>query len=303
MRILCFGSLNIDHTYRLSHFPLPGETMSADSYQTYCGGKGLNQSVALVKTGAEVFHAGQIGENGTMLTDFLRECGVDTRFVRTDATPTGHAIIQVEAGGQNCIILYEGANKTLTEEFVDSVLAEFSEGDALVLQNEINQMPYIMRSAKARGMKIFFNPAPFTPEVYTYPLKTVDFLVVNETEAMGLTETDSPEAAIEALTKKSPCETVIVTLGSAGSCAVVGGCVHYCGRYKVKAVDTTAAGDTYMGYLVSEIMRGTAPQAAMKTSAKAAAIAVSRYGAGASVPSAAEVAAAELDYNPHPLEA
>lgn len=297
MRVLNFGSLNIDHTYRLSHFPLPGETMSADSYQIYCGGKGLNQSVALGKSGAPVCHAGQIGKDGAFLAEFLQESGVDTHLIRTVDTPTGHAIIEVTDSAQNSIVLFDGANKALTREFIDQVLGEFSAGDALVLQNEINEMPYILKQAHARGMRIFFNPAPFHEAVHSYPLQTVDYLVVNETEAMGLTGAASPAAAVEALQHDRPCGTVIVTLGHDGSCAVTPDGVLRCGTYRVKAVDTTAAGDTYMGYLVSAIMNGAALEDAMRTAAKAAAIAVTRAGAGSSIPQREEVERTVLDYS------
>ena len=118
MRVVNFGSLNIDYVYRVDHFVRPGETMSAKSLQVQCGGKGLNQSVALARAGVETWHAGLIGPEGRFLKETLDRAGVHTRFVEETAGSTGHAIIQVDSTGQNSILLHDGANGRLTPEFV-----------------------------------------------------------------------------------------------------------------------------------------------------------------------------------------
>ena len=118
MTVYNLGSLNIDYVYRVDHFVRPGETLTADSMAIFPGGKGLNQSVALARAGASVRHCGRIGQDGAFLREILREAGADVRHVETDAGPTGHALIQVEQSGQNCILLYPGANRTMTEEFI-----------------------------------------------------------------------------------------------------------------------------------------------------------------------------------------
>ena len=158
MKVLNFGSLNLDHTYQVPHIVAPGETLTSLGLAIHPGGKGLNQSVALAKAGAEVFHAGQIGEDGEMLRKVCADSGADVRFIRNVETRTGNAIIQVDINGQNCIILYPGANRCMEKGFIDEVLGAFSEGDYLLLQNEINNLPHIIDSAYAKGMKIHVYP-------------------------------------------------------------------------------------------------------------------------------------------------
>ena len=173
MKVLNIGSCNIDYVYQVDHFVQPGETMDCLSMQAGCGGKGLNQSIAIAQAGAEVFHAGFIGPEGEFLRKKLEDKGVDTSLLRTCKGANGHAIIQVDRQGMNCILLYGGSNQQLTEEYVDSVLAQFSPGDILVLQNEINLIPYIMERAHAAGLRIAFNAAPYQETVRNYPLDKV----------------------------------------------------------------------------------------------------------------------------------
>lgn len=159
MKILNFGSLNLDYVYGVEHFVMAGETISSSSRDTFCGGKGLNQSVALAKAGGNVFHAGNIGAEGGMLRDMLESAGVDTHLTKEVGVPTGHAIIQVNKKGNNCIILFGGANQQITSAQTDATLAEFSAGDYLILQNEVNMLAEIIDKAYAKGMVIFLNPS------------------------------------------------------------------------------------------------------------------------------------------------
>ena len=161
MKVLCFGSLNIDYTYKVDHFVKKGETLSSGSLQVFSGGKGLNQSIALARAGAETYHAGSIGEDGRFLLEQLQDAGVDTRYVTVlETVRTGNAIIQNDKEGDNCILLYGGANQAVTTNQADAVLEHFRKGDFLVLQNEINELAYIMERAHERGMKIVLNPSP-----------------------------------------------------------------------------------------------------------------------------------------------
>ena len=179
MKVLNFGSCNIDYVYQMEHFIRPGETAPGTALSAGCGGKGLNQSIALAKAGTEVYHAGLYGAEGKFLLDKMQEAGVDTSLMRLGEGANGHAIIQVERSGQNCIILDGGTNRQITQAYVDEVLSHFEAGDVLVLQNEINNMPYIMKKAHERGLRIAFNAAPYGQEVLSYPLETVTGLIVN----------------------------------------------------------------------------------------------------------------------------
>ena len=137
-RILNFGSLNIDRVYRVEHFVKPGETIASKGYQCFPGGKGLNQSIAAARAGARVFHAGTVGADGDFLIKLLSESGADVRYVRKTDGITGHALIQVSDAGENCIILYPGANFDNDTAYMEQVLSGFSAGDILMLQNEIS---------------------------------------------------------------------------------------------------------------------------------------------------------------------
>jgi len=284
MRIVNFGSINIDHAYFVDHFARPGETISSDNYEHFAGGKGLNQSIALSNAGAEVYHAGRIGRDGKWLRKRLESSGVNTKFVEVADVPSGHAIIQVNNEGENCIVLYGGANQCMTDSYVLQVISQFSEGDYLLVQNEINSVPFILREAKRKGMVVIFNPAPMTPDVIHYPLELVDILITNELEAEGLTGEPIAEHAGTAMLRKHPDITMVVTLGARG--AVFFGPVGLLSQraYEVKPVDTTAAGDTFVGFFIAAHMQGENPQNCLERACRAAALCITRKGAADSIP-------------------
>lgn len=288
MRALNFGSLNIDYVYSVAHTVKPGETLSAGSCSSFCGGKGLNQSVALARAGAEVFHAGSIGSDGEMLREKLDEFGVNTDFISVTTGQSGHAIIQVSDDGQNAILVYGGANKTITEKQIDDVLANFNAGDFLFLQNEINSVEYLIRKAKSMGLTTVFNPSPFTPEILSLPLGSLSFIVVNETEANELTGKTSANDIISAFSEKYPGVNVLLTLGEDGSVCSFNGEVCRQPAFRVKAVDTTAAGDTFTGSFFAFLDR-VGVREALRVASAASALAVSRAGASDSVPTVDEV--------------
>ena len=289
MKILNFGSLNIDLVYRLPYFVRPGETLAAEAFQRFPGGKGLNQSVALARAGARVLHAGKVGADGGLLLRTLREAGVDVSPVAVGQEPSGHAIIQVERSGQNSILIYAGANSCITEAEMDAALSRMETGDWLLLQNEINGIPAIMEKAKARGLKIAFNPAPMDPGVKGYPLELVDLFVVNETEAAALTGLTEEADALSAMERTYSNAIHVVTLGSRGSLCSTNGQRYAVEAKKVQAVDTTAAGDTYIGYFLAFLMEGAPVDVCMETAARASAIAVTRPGAAPSIPLRSEL--------------
>lgn len=300
MNVLCFGSLNIDYTYTVPHFVSKGETLSATSLRTFCGGKGLNQSVALARAGLRVSLAGAVGGDGGFLLEQLRANGVDPRYVQVlSDLRTGHAIIQNDAEGDNCILVFRGANGCTTREHTDRVLADFGPGDLLVLQNEINDLGYIMERAAGKGMRVALTPAPMTEEVRELPLKALDYLFLNETEAARLLDGSpdpltEPLKAAHELRRRYTDAAVLLTLGEQG-------CVYADAEQSlrhsavsVRAVDTTGAGDTFMGFFLASRLEGASLERALDCAALASAIAVTRHGASASIPTKAEVLA-ELD--------
>ena len=290
MRVLCFGSLNIDYTYKVDHFVGKGETLSSESLQVFSGGKGLNQSIALAKAGADTYHAGAIGEDGRFLLKIMEDAGVHTEYVaELPDVRTGNAIIQNDREGDNCILLYGGANQAVTQEQVDEVLSHFQAGDFLVLQNEINELEYIVRKAHEKKMKIVLNPSPMNEKVTALPLDFVDYFMLNEVEAgqiLGRAVQDGydGEALASALLARFPDAAVVLTLGGDGSVYMDREKTIRQPVYKVKAVDTTAAGDTFTGFFIGGIMNGLTVNEAMDQASRAAAVAVTRQGAAPSCP-------------------
>ena len=284
MRVLNFGSLNIDYVYQVDHFVQPGETMSSLSLQVNCGGKGLNQSVALARAGVEVWHAGCIGPEGEFLRDKLTSAGVNTTFVRQMEGSTGHAIIQVDRSGQNSILLYDGANSRITEPFVDEVLEHFGPGDVVLLQNETSCVGYIMDRAAERGMRIALNAAPANEKLNDLPLEKLSWLLVNEVEGAFLAGTEDPEEIARVLTARYPATMLVLTLGTQGSLAAMGEMRVRMPARTVKAVDTTAAGDTFTGYFLRGVLDERSLEESLGLAAAASALAVTREGAAGAVP-------------------
>lgn len=286
MRILNFGSLNVDNVYSVPHILRPGETLAATRLERFAGGKGCNQTVALCRAGAEVWHAGCIGADGGFLMDTLRRAGAHTELVRTVEGPSGSTAIAVEQSGENCIIYYPGANHAITPAQIGETLAGFAAGDILLMQNEISHSCELMREAAARGMRIFFNPSPMEPSVCSYPLELVHTFLVNELEAAALAGTQQQPAA--ALARRYPKAEVVMTLGSRGVIWQKGERCVQVPAFAVRCVDSTGAGDTFTGYYIKAVTDGLDPQQALRRACAAAAIAVGRHGAAVSVPTASE---------------
>ncbi len=286
MRVLNFGSLNVDHVYRVPHIVRPGETLGSGSYARFPGGKGANQSVALARAGAPVWHAGMVGPESAWLRERLAADGVHTEFIRVDDEPGGHAIIQVEeASGQNSIVLFGGANQRIASEHVVRVLSAFQPGDMLLLQNEINVTAELIRRGHAVGLRVCLNPAPMAPGVLDFPLELLDLLVVNEHEGEALSGEKEPERILDALAAKYPQTRLCLTLGGDGVMfrAFQPASAH-------KPVDTTAAGDTFIGYFLAADLAGKTAAEALAYASEAAGLSVTRPGAMDSIPWARELA-------------
>ena len=284
LTVLNFGSLNIDQVYRVPHFVAPGETLTANAYSRGAGGKGLNQSIALARAGIPVAHAGKIGPEGEFLAEILQNAGVDiSRLIRSDE-PTGHAIIQVEAQAGNSILLFPGANGTISRQEITSVLESLPAGSVLVLQNEVSHGDFLLTEGKRLGLRIAINPAPCTPKVSTYDLGAAEWLFVNEIEAEQLSGIADPESAAQELRKRYPNTAILLTLGGEGSLYLGKEGLFRQPAIPVQAVDTTAAGDTFLAYFLASALEGGTPQEALLLAARAAAITVSRPGAADSIP-------------------
>ena len=293
-RILSYGSLNLDYVYHVPHFVAPGETLASCSRDVNCGGKGLNQSIASARAGATVCHAGKIGPDGQLLAATLASSGVDTSLISLSSGPSGHTIIQVDSQGQNCILLYGGSNQKITHQEVDLALEGFGPGDYLIVQNEINCLDYIMEQAAKKGLSIVFNPSPIDEHISTLPLHLVSLLVFNEIEGAALAGTSEEGQILDILRSRWPSCQLLLTLGSRG-CIYDDGTQRISqGVYRTKAVDTTAAGDTFTGYFVACLAAGMDAPSCLNLASRAAAIAVSRPGAAPSIPTMDEVRGSTL---------
>lgn len=291
MKILNYGSLNYDYVYAVPHIAAEGETISAEGMECHLGGKGLNQSVAIARAGSQVYQGGAAGSDGDRFFEFCAANGVSTEFIERMEGACGCAFIQVDSSSENCIVLYSGTNKRQSREHIDQVLESFEEGDLLILQNEINELPYLIDRAYERGMRIVLNPSPYNSQVEESDLNKIEFFLLNEVEGEQISGSREPEKILSYMKRRFPEAKVVLTLGSQGA-------VYQDSRQKicqpafpVPAVDTTAAGDTFTGYFIHGIACQDSVRKSLESAAKAAAIAVSRKGAAGSIPWAGEVKA------------
>lgn len=294
MKILSLGSLNIDFVYSVGHICLEGETLPARALERKQGGKGLNQAAALARAGAPVFMAGCVGPDGDDLAETLARSGADVSYVRKIQEPSGSAMIQLADSGANSIVVYGGANRKVTPQMIDEVLSHFSPGDYILLQNEISCVEYAFRAAKARGMKLAFNPSPISEELFRYPLELADILILNELEGRSLAgiQSSSGEEILAALARRFPQAAVVLTLGEQGALYQDGRSRLFCPAQKVPVIDTTGAGDTFCGYFLACSMKGMPPEQALVMATQASALAIGTKGAADSIPSWAQVEAA-----------
>lgn len=294
MRIVNFGSLNYDYVYFVDHIVLPGETISSTDLSVFCGGKGLNQSIALSLAGAEVFHAGMIGEDGNLLLETCKKYRVKTEYIRKSSVRSGNAIIQVSKSGQNSIVLFGGANRQSTKEFVDEVLSYFVEGDYVLLQNEMNLTDYIIEQAYAKNMRIALNPSPYNEALEACDLEKVSIFLLNEVEGMQITGEKEADKILPAMLCKYPDAKIVLTLGKEGVMYSAQEKTASHGIYDVNVVDTTAAGDTFTGYFLASLLAEKSIEEALRLASIASSLAVSKKGAVDSIPQIDEVLAARF---------
>lgn len=289
MRIINFGSLNIDFVYKVDSFVKPGETISSISMEKFAGGKGLNQSIAISRAGGNVVHAGFFGSEGVFLRDMLKGSGVDISLLTVANVTNGHAIIQVDNRGENSIVLFAGTNGMIDEKYIDEVLKNATSEELVIFQNETSSIDYAMQKCKQKGCKIAFNPAPMNKKVLSYPLELVDIFIVNFTEGQLLSGENESQEILDALAKKFPDAKIILTLGSDGSWFSHRDERFHINAFKVKnVVDTTAAGDTFIGYYLSNMNR-MGDKGALEIASKAASVSIGRMGAAVSIPKIADL--------------
>lgn len=289
MKVLNYGSLNYDYVYEVDHINQPGETQSCVRRNVFCGGKGLNQSVALARAGVSVYQGGLTGEDGQMFLEVCRENGIGTSCLGRVEGPSGHAVIQLDRSGENCILIYGGANQSQTREWMDKTLDHFGEGDLLLLQNEVNGLDYLIDQAYAKGMVIVLNPSPWDDKLKDCDLKKVSVFLINEVEGGQITGEQEPERILDKMQQLYPDAQTVLTLGSKGAIWQGRGQRIRQKAYKVDVVDTTAAGDTFTGYFIAGMTEHMPVEENMRRAARASAIAVSRMGAAPSIPALSEV--------------
>ncbi len=290
-RIITLGSLNLDFTYQLPKPLEVGETLSSLSYRCGAGGKGANQSIAAARAGAEVYHAGRIGHDGALLRRTLADSGVKLDFLEEVETPTGHAVVLINDAGDNSIVLYGGANRTIDETFIDRVTSAANPGDILLLQNEVTCISHAMEAGRKAGMRVAFNFAPFDPKLAPeLPLSLCDFLFLNRIEAGGIAGKSDVEEILETLSRRFPETELVLTLGPEGAVALTpAGERFHADSPRVEVVETTAAGDTFIGYYLAAVLDGFDTGRALERACRAAALCCSRAGAAESIPTRAEL--------------
>lgn len=285
MTVWNLGSINVDLFYRLAHLPLPGETIPAMSHQTGLGGKGANQSVAIARAGAQVHHIGMIGPDNRWVLDRLVQYGVDVTHVSEAEAATGHAIIMVDELGENSIVTFAGANYAQLVGKIEAALSHASAGDILALQTEVSHLAEAAQIARARGLTVVYSAAPFKPEIARKMLPHVDLLVLNEVEAAQLAET------LGTPVEEVPVANMLITLGARGARwrDQESGEVTEIPAFAVEPVDTTGAGDCFIGYVLAGLDQGLARADAMRLGTAAAALKVTRPGSADAIPPRDEV--------------
>ena len=297
--IVVIGSSNTDMVMQVREFPLPGETIMGCGFMQNQGGKGANQAVACARLGADTCFIGKLGCDplAQNTISILRQEGVDVSYLtQTSESPSGTAFIMVDSHGENSIIVNSGANACLTPADIDDAAALISKASVVLMQLEtpVPTLTHAARLAKESGAVVVLNPAPAPltglPDEL---LKHVDILVPNQTEAERLSGVcvRDDETLLEAIHRLQEIGVgqVVVTLGSRGSMTVIDGKPLMVPGFKVEAVDTTAAGDTFCGALCVRLSQGSDVEEAMRFACKAASLTVTRMGAQQSIPYLSEI--------------
>lgn len=289
MAVINFGSINIDHVYQVDHFVQPGETQASKSYQQLLGGKGANQSIALARAGSDVWHVGKINQADAGFKQTMIRENINCKYVNCTDTASGHAIIQVTPSGENAIVLFGGANQELSEKDILQALDGAKSSDWVLTQNETSAIDQVLLQAKEKGLKVAFNPAPMTESVKHLPLHCIDLLIVNEVEAEEISGHHNLEQVEAYFRKDWPQTEVLITLGKAGVRMLKKEKTIDVPAFEVTAVDTTAAGDTFIGYFLSAYAAHSDAKTALIRACAASALAVTKSGAAQSIPTIDEV--------------
>ena len=288
-KIINFGSINIDHVYRVPHLVKPGETLSSLDLVTGLGGKGANQSVAIARAGVSVAHVGRVFKGDRWAVALLASTGVDTDNIALIEGASGHAIIQVDDQGENAIVLHGGANQSFSIADIESALNHNQQARYLLMQNETNLLAETFELAQAKGIKIVLNPAPMTDNIKDLPLAKLDTLIVNQGEAEALCGAADIDEMTRQMAALAPQTRVVVTLGGDGAMLLANGEVTHINSPSVDVVDTTGAGDTFVGYFLAGVAEGMNDHDALQRACLAGSIAVTRQGAITAIPDRSEV--------------
>lgn len=231
-----------------------------------------------------VYHAGKIGKDGLFLKDLLEKQGVNTKYLQISDEVSGHAIIQVDQQGENCILLYGGANQTITSDEIKMTFKDFSKGDFLFLQNEVNRIDEMINLAKEKEMLVVLNPSPVNNIKEKISFEQIDYLILNEVEGQVLTNQEKPEKILETLIQEYPHIKIILTLGSQG--AIYQDCQQIIRQsaYPCSYLDTTGAGDTFTGFFFSVYFTSNDISYALKKAAQASSLAITRKGGASAIP-------------------
>ena len=300
-KLAVVGSLNMDLVFGVALAPEAGQTVHGQRFAIVPGGKGANQAVACARLGAQVSMIGRVGQDafGAQLTEALRQDGIDVAQVSSDPElPSGVAMVMVDAAAQNRIIVAAGANGALTPDRIDAAAQVIGQAGLLVIQLEVpvETVLHAARIARAHGTKVLLNPAPAPSEAEGLPealWRCVDYLIPNESEAHALTGiiVDGPDSAVLAarMLRARGVATVLITLGHQGVLIADETGETHLPTAAIQAVDTTAAGDTFIGGFCAGLLEGLAVREAAAFGQKAAAICVSRHGAQPSIPHRREI--------------
>ncbi|WP_130805836.1 ribokinase [Senegalia massiliensis] len=295
--VVVVGSLNMDMVVSVPHIPKIGETILATDIQYYGGGKGSNQAIAAARLGCKVSMIGKVGNdnNGEHLIQSLKSEGINTEGVEISNNISGTAFINVSLDGDNNIVVYPGANNDIDIEQIERYREIIENSKICILQMEIpyKVVKYVINLCYEKEVQVVFNPAPATKEIEDELINKINILIPNETELSFLSDEKTlAKDNIEQIAKKTyekGCTHLIVTLGSKGSLYLSKGGSKYFSSKKTKVVDSTAAGDSFIGALVTGIIQGKSIDDAMEYASYAASLTVSKSGAQSSLPTKKEV--------------
>lgn len=300
-KVTVVGSLNVDTTMKIKRMPLPGETISTLGKSSAAGGKGANQAVSAARSGAQTFFVGEVGKDsgGEMMLNDLRENGIDVSCIRENAqVGTGSAAILLDEHGQNSILVYGGANQQLSVDDVNAAKKQIMEADFVVAQFETPQAATLraFELAKENGVTTILNPAP-AQKIDPAVLKLTDLIIPNETESQALTGiiiTDETSMLMSAAKfAQMGVRNLIITVGAKGAFYCTQDGYNFIPAFKVNAVDTTAAGDTFIGALASQLKPDMSNiEKALVYAQRASSLAVQKMGALPSIPTKQQVIAA-----------